>query len=111
MGTDQGLDPRQARDPGRIGDDNRLFVDAIVWMARTGTQWRNLSPFFGKWSSVHKRFRRGARAGVWGRLLEALAEPDLESVIIDGTIIRVHQHAAGGKGGFKHKRSGDRAAA
>src|SRR5215211_4126778 len=52
-----------------------------------------------------------AKAGVWERILEALADPDLESVIIDGTIIRVHQHAAGGKGGFKNKRSGDRVAA
>jgi transposase len=105
------LIPGKSGDPGRTGEDNRLFVDSIVWMARTGTPWRDLSPFFGKWNSVHKRFRRWAKAGVWERLLEALAEPDLESVIIDGTVIRVHQHAAGGKGGFKNKRSGDRAAA
>jgi len=105
------LIPGKPGDPGRTGDDNRLFVDAIVWMARTGTPWRDLSPCFGNWNSVYKRFRRWAKAGVWERILEALADPDLESVIIDGTIIRVHQHAAGGKGGFKNKRSGDRVAA
>jgi transposase len=105
------LTPGKPGDPGRTGDDNRLFVDAIVWMARTGTPRRDLSPCFGNWNSVHKCLRRWAKAGVWQRLLEALADPDLGSVIIDGTIIRVHQHAAGGKGGFKNKRSGDRAAA
>ena len=101
------LVPGKPGDPGRSGRDNRLFVDAVVWMARTGAPWRDLSPFFGKWNSVWKRFRRWAKAGVWERLLAALAEddPDFESVIIDGTIIRAHQHAAGGKGGFKNRRS------
>ena len=109
----ENLVPGKPGDPGRSGDDNRLFVDAIVWMARTGTPWRDLSPFSGKWNSVWKRFRRWAKAGVWERLLVALAEddPDFESVIIDGTIIRAHQHAAGGKGGFKNRRSADRAGA
>ena len=106
------LIPGKPGDPGRTGNDNRLFVDAIVWMARTGTPWRDLSPFFGKWNSVWKRFRRWAKAGVWERIMAALADdPDFESVIIDGTIIRAHQHAAGGKGGFKNRRSGDRAVA
>ena len=101
--------PGKPGDPGRSGDDNRLFVDAVIWMARTGCPWRDLPPFFGKWNSVWKRFRRWAKAGIWERILAALAEdPDFESVIIDGTVIRAHQHAAGGKGGFKNKRSGDR---
>ena len=102
--------PGKPGDPGRSGDDNRLFVDAVVWMARTGVPWRDLPPFFGKWNSVWKRFRRWAKAGIWERILAALADdPDFESIIIDGTIIRAHQHAAGGKGGSKNKRSGDRA--
>jgi transposase len=108
----EDLVPGKPGDPGRTGNDNRLFVDAIVWMARTGTPWRDLSPSFGKWNSVWKRFRRWAKAGVWERILAALADdPDFESIIIDGTIIRAHQHAAGGKGGFKNKRLGDRAEA
>jgi transposase len=78
-------------------------------LARTGSPWRDLPPFFGKWNSVWKRFRRWAKAGIWERILAALADdPDFESIIIDGTIIRAHQHAAGGKGGFTSKRSGDR---
>ena len=103
--------PGKLGDPGRSGDDNRLFVDAVIWMARTGCPWRDLPPFFGKWNSVWKRFRRWAIAGIWERILAALAEdPDFESVIIDGTVIRAHQHAAGGKGGFKNKRSDGRVA-
>src|SRR5262249_33884411 len=98
------LIPGKPGDPGRTGEDNRLFVDAIVWMARTGSPWRDLSPW--------KRFRRWAKAGVWERILAALADdPDFESIIIDGTIIRAHQHAAGGKGGFKNRRSAARTAA
>ena len=101
--------PGKPGDPGRSGDDNRLFVDAVIWMARTGCPWRDLPPFFGKWNSVWKRFRRWAKAGIWVRILAALADdPDFESVIIDGTVIRAHQHAAGGKGGFKNKRSDGR---
>jgi putative transposase len=106
------LIPGKQGDPGRTGNDNRLFVDAIVWMARTGTPWRDLSPFFGKWNSVWKRFRRWAKAGVWERIMAALAQdPDFESIIIDGTIVRAHQHAAGGKGGFSSRRSDDRVGA
>ena len=106
----ENLIPGKPGDPGRAGDDNRLFVDAVVWMARTGTPWRELAPCFGNWNSVFRRFRRWAKAGVWERLMAALADdPDFESIIIDGTIIRAHQHAAGAKGGFKNRRSGDRA--
>src|SRR5215468_3059712 len=73
------LIPGKPGDPGRTGKDNRLFVDAIVWMARTGSPWRDLSPFFGNWNSVWKRFRRWAKAGVWERILAALADdPDFE---------------------------------
>ena len=104
------LVPGKRGDPGRTGEDNRLFVDAIVWMARTGAPWRDLEAYFGKWNSVFRRFRRWAKAGVWERVMAAVADdPDFESVIIDGTIIRAHQHAAGAKGGFKTKRSGGRA--
>src|ERR1700693_382166 len=106
------LVPGKPGDPGRSGRDNRLFVDAIVWMGRTGAPWRDLPTIFGDWNSVWRRFRRWAIAGVWDRILAALADdPDFESIIIDGTIIRAHQHAAGGKGGFENKGSDDRAGA
>ena len=99
-------------DPGRRGKDNRLFVEAVLWIARTGSPWRDLPASFGHWNSVFTRFRRWAKKGVWARIFNALVEdPDFEHLIIDATIVRAHQHAAGAKGGAKIRRSGVRAAA
>jgi len=100
-------------DKGRPGEDNRLFVDAVLWIARAGAPWRDLPPAFGNWNSVFQRFRRWAKKGVWERIFNALVEsPDFEYLIIDSTIVRAHQHAAGAKkGGAKMRRSGVRAAA
>ena len=99
-------------DKGRHGEDNRLFVDAVLWIARAGAPWRDLPPAFGNWNSVFQRFRRWAKKGAWERIFHALVEnPDFEYLIIDSTIVRAHQHAAGAKGGAKMRRSGVRAAA
>jgi putative transposase len=98
--------------PGRSGTDNRLFLDAVLWQARGAAPWRDLPPEFGKWTSVHARFRRWALAGVWERLFKALVEdPDFEYVLVDSTISKVHADAAGAKGGLGFRGSGDRAAA
>ena len=101
----------KAGDPGRHGEDNRLFVEAVLWLGRTGAPWRDLPETFGHWNSIFRRFSRWAKRGVWSRVLAALSDdPDLEHVIIDATIVRAHQHAAGGKGGLKRRRSAVRAA-
>lgn len=106
------LVPGKEGDKGRHGADNRLFVDAVLWIARTGSPWRDLPLEFGNWNSNFQRFRRWARNGVWENLLKALAEdPDLEYLLIDATVVRAHQHAAGAKGGAMRRRSGVRAAA
>jgi len=55
-------------DPGRSGKNNRLFVEAVLWIARTGSPWRDLPPTFGHWNSVYTRFRDWVKAGVWKRL-------------------------------------------
>lgn len=103
--------PGKPGDPGRHGEDNRLFVEAVLWLGRTGAPWRDLPTEFGNWNSTFRRFRRWSKSGVWSRILEKVIEdPDLEHLIIDATIIRVHQHAAGGKGGTKIRRSGAPAA-
>jgi transposase len=87
--------------PGKEGDrrctaaDNRLFVEAVLWMARAGARWRDLPPEFGPWDSVYKRFARWQESGVWGRIFAVLSEEsDFEEVFINSTVIRVHQHAA-----------------
>jgi putative transposase len=106
------LVPGKEGDKGRHGEDNRLFVDAVLWIARAGAPWRDLPEEFGRWNSVFQRFRRWAKSGVWQRIFNALIEnPDFEYLIIDSTIVRAHQHTAGAKGGAKMRRSGVRAAA
>jgi len=91
--------PGQAGDPGVTAKDNRLFINAVLWIAKTGAPWRDLPERFGPWGSVWKRFDRWGAKGVWKRIFEELQGPDLEWMIIDSTVIRAHQHAAGKKGG------------
>jgi len=87
----------------RPAKSNRLMVDAMVWILRTGAPWRDLPRHFGPWKSVYTRFRRWTQQGVWARVLEKLAEQhDGESYLIDATIVRAHQDATGAKkGGLK----------
>ena len=91
-------------DPGRSGEDNRLFLEAVLWIGRTGAPWRDLPPYFGKWFSVWKRFRRWALKGVFEKIFKVLSgDPDFEYAMIDGTIIKVHRHGTGAKGGLRVK--------
>src|SRR6266550_9143704 len=61
-------------DPGRSGKDNRRFIEAVLWIARTGSPWRDLPPLLGHWNSVFTRFRDWAKAGVWKRLFDAVSD-------------------------------------
>ena len=90
--------------PGKVGDrgrscvDNRKFIGAIMWIARTGSPWRALPKEYGKWSTVHKRFMRWAKAGVWQMIFNTLSvDEDTEWLMLDSTMIRAHQHAAGAR--------------
>jgi putative transposase len=84
-------------DPGRNADDNRRFINAVYWIARTGAPWADLPERFGKHDTVYQRFNRWAKKGRWKAIFEALQEPDLEWVMIDSSVVRAHQHAAGQK--------------
>jgi transposase len=107
----ESLVPGKSTDRGRTGADNRLFVDAVLWMARSCAPWRDLPPEFGKWTSAHSRFRRWALSGVWESLFNTLADdPDFEYVMIDATISKVHADAAGAKGGLRLTASAARKA-
>ena len=106
------LIPRKPGDPGRHGADNRGFVEATLWIARTGSPWRDLPSEFGNWNTAFQRFRRWATKGIYESLFKTLSDdPDFEYVMVDGTIVRVHQHGTGAKGGLKIRRSGDLAGA
>ena len=83
--------------PGVTARDNRLFIDAVLWIAKTGAPWRDLPERFGPWNSVWRRFDRWARNGRWQKVFEVLQDPDLEWLILDSTVIRAHQHAAGAR--------------
>ena len=108
----KGLVPGKESDRGVTGRNNRLFVEAVLWVARTGAPWRDLPEEVGRWNSVWKRFWRGSKAGVWESLFKALADdPDFEYVMLDSTIVRAHQHSAGAKGGLRIRPSGARAGA
>jgi putative transposase len=90
--------PGKPTDPGATARHNHLFLEAILWIARTGAPWPDLPERFAKYATAYQRFDRWARSGVLGQVMEALGgDADLESLLIDSTVIRAHQHAAGAR--------------
>ena len=105
--------PGQEGHAGVTAADNRLFVEAVIWKYRSGAPWRDLPERFGDWKNVHRRHGRWAASGVWLNLFKHLAaDADNEYVMIDSTVMRAHQHAAGArKKGARSKPSGAAGAA
>jgi transposase len=82
-------------DPGRSGADNRLFLEAVLWI-----------------DTVFKRYRDWVKAGVFRRIFDAVSDdPDMEFAMVDATIVKVHRHAQGAKGGLKTRPSASQRAA
>jgi transposase len=104
----EGLLPGKPGDPGRTAEDNRLFVNGVLWVLRSGAHWHDLPERYGKWKSVHTRFARWAKSGVWERLFNVLTKDRRnEYLMLDTTLVRAHQQAATGKGGTKTRLWGD----
>ena len=94
-----GFLPGRPESVGVTAKDNRLFVDGVLWVLRSGAEWKNLPEEHGKWKSVHKRW---ARSGIWEKVFRVLLnDPDNRYVMIDSTIVRTHQQAVCGKGGAR----------
>lgn len=90
--------PGKAGDRGVTARDNRLFVEAVLWILRTGSPWRDLPVELGNWHTTYTRFNRWGESGVWQLVVEAVnGDRDLEALMIDSTAVRAHQHAAGAK--------------
>jgi len=88
--------PGKGADPGPTAD-NRLFVNAVLFVAKTGVPWRDLPGRFGKWNSVWRRHDRWCAAGVWPGLADLLGEPDLEELHLDSTSVKAQHSAAGAR--------------
>jgi transposase len=98
----ESLLPPQRPALGRPNNDHRQVVEAMVWLARTGSPWRDLPAQYGSWKTVASRFYRWRRDGVFDRLLaevhrraDACGELDWLCHYVDGSVVRAHQHAAG----------------
>ena len=92
--------PNKARGVPRV--DDRRVLNGIFWVLRSGAPWRDLASTFGPYTTCYNRFVRWRRAGVWSRIMDALATAhDAAVQMIDTSIVRVHQHGACG---FRNKR-------
>jgi transposase len=86
--------------------DNRGFINALLWMARSGARWKDLPSDFGAFQTVKRRYYRWLERGLIDRLFEELGQDaDLEWLMLDSTVIRAHQHAAGAPKGARKPRA------
>ncbi|MEM1369967.1 MAG: IS5 family transposase [Cyanobacteria bacterium P01_H01_bin.15] len=90
--------PGRAGSMGATARNNRLFVEAVLYRYRAGIPWRDLLHRFGHYRKIHTHLRRWCKRGGWQQVFPKLAsDPDKEYAMIDSTIVRAHQHSAGGR--------------
>lgn len=107
------LPPERGRH-ARPAQDNRTFLNGMLYVLRVGCPWRDMHERYGKWNSVYVRFRRWAEQGVWDAILETLVDLGLTDNwqhMVDSTSVRGHSQAAGAKGGLIRRLLVDHAAA
>ena len=102
--------PPQKPPTGRLALDHHNVIDGILFVLRGGCAWRDLPGRYGNWKTVSSRFYRWCKRGLWQRVLEALQRQadargggDWRAHMVDSTIVRAHQSAAGAKGGSNGK--------
>ena len=94
------LPPEKNSRPGRPSKDNRLMINAMVWIVRSGAPWRDLPERYGPWKSVYSRFRKWIEDGILDNIFRILSlEAELDELFLDATIVKAHQHSAGAKKG------------
>jgi transposase len=90
--------PGRKETRGVTAKDNRLFVNGVLWILRSGARWMDLPTRYGKWKSVHKRFTRWASKHIWENIFKILIRDSKnEYIMIDSTIVKAHQHASRAK--------------
>ncbi|MEC5214823.1 putative transposase [Polaromonas sp. CG_9.5] len=89
---------------GRPGRDDRLFIDAVLWIAKTCSPWRDLPVHLGAWAQVYQRFARWSERGHFRALFLAFQEPDHEQLMVDSTSCKAHQASAGAQKKMDLKR-------
>ena len=86
--------------------DNRSVMNGILWIARTGVQWRELPERYGKWQAVYARYRLWKQKDLFASIFAALsADADMEDLSMDSTSCKVHQSSNGGKNGRQSGRT------
>lgn len=98
--TLEPLLPGQRGQWGGVAEDNRRFLNAVFWILRTGSPWRDLPPDYGDWKNSHRRFCRWRDKGIWEGILESVIDdPDFEWLMIDATHVKAHRDGCGAVGG------------
>ena len=100
----QRIEPSMPPCKGRPGGAHRAFFDALLWIARTGSPWRDLPERLGAWNVVYQRYAYWCRKGHFERFLQSVQQPDRQEVMVDSTCCRAHQASAGAR-----KTSGEQA--
>ena len=94
------LPPEKSGKRGRPSKDNRMILNAMVWIAWNGAPWRDLPERYGPWETVYSRFRKWINDGILDNIFRVLSlDAELDELFMDSSIVQAHQHSAGAKKG------------